>query len=256
MDKGKYVTRRQALKTMGTLAAGAGLGISNLHGANSISILDNQANGRKMKVLLVNGSPHKEGCTYTALSEVSATLSKNGIETDFFWIGTEPLAGCIGCNACKSTGKCFRNDVVNEFIDKIDDYDGFVFGSPVHFGTVAGAMMSFLDRAFYVGAIQHPKIMGKPGAAIVSCRREGSTATLDQLNKYIIGNNMPMVPSQLWNVVHGNTPDEVRQDKEGLQIMRTLAQNMAWIMKCIEAGREAGIHRPVYEEFTPTNFIR
>lgn len=256
MDNEKNITRREALKTMGAIVAGAGLGIGGLHAATSFGVSDKETNMRKMKVLLVNGSPHKEGCTYTALSEVAGTLNKNGIDTDFFWIGTEPLAGCIACNACKATGKCFRNDAVNDFVDKIDEYDGFVFGSPVHFATVAGAMMSFMQRAFYVGAIQHPKIMGKPGAAIVSCRREGSTATLDQLNKFIIGNNMPMVPSQLWNVVHGNTPDEVRQDKEGLQIMRTLAQNMAWMVKCIEAGNQAGIEKPVYEEFTPTSFIR
>lgn len=241
---------------MGIIAAGAGLGIGGLQAVTSFGASDKETNMRKMKVLLVNGSPHKEGCTYTALSEVAGTLHKNGIETDFFWIGTEPLAGCIACNACSTTGKCFRNDVVNDFVDKIDEYDGFVFGSPVHFATVAGSMLSFMQRAFYVGAIQRPKIMGKPGAAIVTCRREGSSATLDQLNKFIVGNNMPMVPSQLWNVVHGNTPEQVRQDKEGLQIMRTLAQNMAWMIKCIETGRQAGIDKPVYEEFTPTSFIR
>lgn len=253
METDKKMTRREALKTLGAIGIGAGLGVTGLSAAGNIF---NSFNQRNMKVLLVNGSPNKEGCTYTALTEIAATLEKNGIGYDHFWISNDPIAGCIGCNACASTGKCFRDDVVNEFVAKIDDYDGFVFGSPVHFGTVAGAMQSFMDRSFYIGAIQHPKIMGKPGATIVSCRREGASATLDQLNKFVVGNNMPMVPSQLWNVVHGNTPDQVRQDKEGLQIMRTLGQNMAWMMKCIEAGKQAGIERPVYEEFSPTNFIR
>lgn len=209
-----------------------------------------------MKVLLVNGSPHKAGCTYRALKEVADTLEKNDVSADIFWIGNRPIAGCIACEACRQTDRCFRDDVVNEFIDKIDEYDGFVFGSPVYFASAAGAMTAFMDRTFFAGLYYGKRGAGKPAAAIVSCRRAGSTATLDQLNKYIVFSNMPMVPSRYWNMVHGQTPEEVEQDVEGLQIMRILAQNMAWMLKCFEAGERSGIQRPVYETTTLTNFIR
>lgn len=253
-EENKEITRREAIKRIGTAAAGFGLGVG---GATALgNVFGNSYNDRKMKVLLVNGSPHKEGCTYTALSEIASTLSKNGVESDFMWLGTSPIAGCIACGSCRQTGKCFRNDVVNEFIEKIPEYDGFIFGTPVHFASATGAMTAFMDRAFFAGSFYGKKLAGKPGATIASCRRAGSTATLDQMNKYIVFSNMPMVPSQYWNMVHGNTPDEVRQDREGLQIMRTLGQNMAWMLKCIEAGRQLGIEPPIYEDFTPTNFIR
>lgn len=253
-EENKEITRREAIKRIGTAAVGFGLGVG---GATALgNVFGNSYNDREMKVLLVNGSPHKEGCTYTALSEIASTLSKNGVESDFMWLGTSPIAGCIACGSCRQTGKCFRNDVVNEFIDKIPEYDGFIFGTPVHFASATGAMTAFMDRAFFAGSFHGKKLAGKPGATIASCRRAGSTATLDQMNKYIVFSNMPMVPSQYWNMVHGNTPDEVREDKEGLQIMRTLGQNMAWLLKCIEAGRQLGIEPPIYEDFTPTNFIR
>lgn len=247
------ITRREAIKKMGIAATGIGLGIG---GANAFDVLGKNYKERNMKVLLVNGSPHKEGCTYTALTEIASELDKNGISSDHFWIGNRPIAGCIACGACSQTGRCFRDDVVNEFIDKIKDYDGFIFGSPVHFASTAGAMVSFMDRVFYAGAYRGKLMAGKPAATVASCRRAGSTATLDQLNKYIVFSNMPMVPSQYWNMVHGNTPEEVRQDIEGLQIMRTLGQNMAWMLKCFDAGRQVGVENPVYEKFTPTNFIR
>ena len=206
-----------------------------------------------MKVLLVNGSPHAQGCTYTALREVAAALEKQGIETELFQVGTKPISGCLGCGACIKTRKCVIDDVVNEFVEKAKDADGFVFGSPVHFANASGAITSFMDRAFYgKGAVY----ANKPAAAVMSCRRGGATATLDQLNKYFTISNMPIVSSQYWNMVHGNTPDEVRQDAEGMQTMRTLGINMAWLLKCIEAGKTAGIAMPEREAKVATNFIR
>lgn len=207
-----------------------------------------------MKVILVNGSPHLEGCTYTALSEIAETLNKNDIETEIFQIGKRPVQGCFGCGACRTMGKCFSDaDTVNEFVKKAELADGFVFGSPVHYAAASGSITSFMDRVFYSGG---KKLMGKPAAAIVSCRRGGASAAFDQMNKYFTINCMPIVSSQYWNQVHGNTPDEVRQDKEGLQTMRTLANNMAWLLKCIEAGKEKGITFPQREAPQVTNFIR
>lgn len=206
-----------------------------------------------MKVLLVNGGPHKEGCTYTALCEVAQTLRGEGLETEVIWVGNDPIAGCIGCGACMKTGRCFRNDLVNDFIVRAGEADGFVFGTPVHYAAGAGAITSFLDRAFYAGGAA---LTGKPGAAVVSCRRGGASAAFDQINKYFTINGMPVVSSQYWNSVHGNTPDEIRKDLEGLQTMRTLGRNMAWLLKCIEAGRSVGIERPDREPSLRTNFIR
>ncbi len=206
-----------------------------------------------MRVLLVNGSPHARGCTFTALTEVAYTLQENGIETKIIHIGTKPMPGCLGCGKCFETGKCIFDDAVNEFLDMTSEYDGFIFGSPVHYAGASGAITCFMDRAFYgrKGAMAL-----KPAAAIVSCRRAGSTAAFDQLNKYFTINNMPVVSSQYWNMVHGTTPEEVRSDTEGLQIMRTLGRNMAWLLRCIEAGRKAGVADPEFEKWTPTNFIR
>lgn len=206
-----------------------------------------------MKVILVNGSPHKQGCTYTALSEIATTLQGEGIDTEIFWVGNKPISGCLGCKACVKTGKCFLEDTVNEFIDKMKDADGLIVGSPVHYAGASGMITSFLDRAFYhkAGIYQ-----GKPAAAIASCRRGGASATFDQLNKYFTICSMPVVSSQYWNMVHGNTPDEVKQDLEGLQTMRTLGRNMAWMLKCIEAGKQAGIDFPEHEAKVATNFIR
>ncbi len=206
-----------------------------------------------MKVLLVNGSPHAKGCTYTALSEVAAALEKQGIETEIFQVGTKPISGCLGCGGCMKTGKCVIDDVVNEFVEKAKEADGFVFGSPVHYAGASGAITSFLDRAFFGKSDIYAD---KPGAAIMSCRRGGATATLEQLNKYFTISNMPIVSSQYWNMVHGQTPDQVRQDLEGMQTMRTLGTNMAWLLKCIEAGKAAGIDLPKREAKVATNFIR
>ncbi len=206
-----------------------------------------------MKILVLNGSPHANGCTYTALSEVAASLEAEGIETEIFQVGNKPIAGCMGCGACIKTGKCVIDDVVNEFIEKAKEADGFVFGSPVHYAGASGAVTSFLDRAFYGKASIYAD---KPAAAIVSCRRGGATAAFEQLNKYFTISNMPIVSSQYWNMVHGNTPDQVRQDLEGMQTMRTLGKNMAWLLKCIEAGKAAGVEMPQREAKVATNFIR
>ena len=206
-----------------------------------------------MKVLLVNGGPHEKGCTYTALEELSKTLQKNGIETEIIWLGVNPIAGCIGCNACLKTGKCFRNDIVNEFIEKSKEADGFVFGTPVHFASSAGSLTSFMDRVFYG---RGDLFKNKPACCVVSCRRGGPTATFDQINKYFSICNMPIVTSQYWNQVHGTNPDEVRKDEEGMQTMRTLGNNMAWLLKCIDVARKNGVEYPENEKAVKTNFIR
>lgn len=206
-----------------------------------------------MKVILVNGSPKEKGCTYTALKEVETTLNKNGIETEVFWLGNKPVAGCIGCGSCLKTGKCFVNDKVNEFLEKVPTADGFVFGTPVHFAASSGMLSSFMDRIFYG---RRNLFSNKVGAAIVSCRRGGATAALDEVNKYFTISNMPIASSQYWNMVHGNTPEEVKKDEEGMQTMRTLGNNMAWLLKCIEAGKKAGIEQPKNEPIISTNFIR
>lgn len=206
-----------------------------------------------MKVLLVNGSPHAKGCTFTALSEIATTLEKQGIETEFFQLGLKPISGCMGCNKCNELDRCIIDDLVNVFVAKAADADGFVFGSPVHYASASGAMTSFLDRVFFSGS---DKLAFKPGTVVVSCRRAGSTAAIDQLLKYLTINNMPVVTSQYWNMVHGFTPDDVRKDLEGLHTMRTLGYNMAWLLRCIEAGKNAGFTLPEREEKVWTNFIR
>lgn len=210
----------------------------------------------RLKVLLVNGSPHKEGCVLTALTEIATTLKDEGVDSTLFWVGNQPVAGCIGCGACVGKRRCFRNDRVNEFVEMMDDYDGFVFGTPVHYAAASGAMTSFLDRVFFIDEFNGDHFAGKPAAAIATCRRSGGTAALDQMNKYMTDCNMPVVPSQYWNVVHGNTPDEIRRDTEGLQTMHVLARNMTWLLKCIALGREHGIGFPAHEQHTMTNFIR
>lgn len=206
-----------------------------------------------MKVLLFNGSPNAKGCTYTALHEVETVLHKHGIETEIFQIGTQPVAGCIACRKCKSGAPCIFDDGVNALAARLDEFDGFVFGAPVYYAGPSGQSTAFLDRLFYSAAA---KLRGKPGAAVVSCRRGGATASYDRLLKYFGISSMPIVTSQYWNQVHGNTPEEVMQDEEGLQTMRTLGENMAWLLKCIAAGKEAGIPLPAREKPTPTNFIR
>lgn len=206
-----------------------------------------------MKVILVNGSPKEKGCTYTALCEAGKALNANGIKTEIFWLGKDALAGCIGCGACSKMGKCFRNDCVVDFVEKAKDADGFIFGSPVHYAAASGALTSFMDRAFYSGG---SVLKGKPAAAVVSCRRGGASAAFDQINKYFTISSMPIVSSQYWNQVHGSSPEDVLKDEEGLQTMRTLGNNMAWLLKCIELGKAAGVNFPAPEAVVRTNFIR
>lgn len=206
-----------------------------------------------MKVLLINGSAHQKGCTYTALKEVAGILEQEGIETEFLWIGAKPVAGCIGCGSCRRTGRCFVDDQVNQVVERLEELDGFVIGSPVYYAGPSGQLTAFLDRLFYAGG---GRFRGKLGAAVVSCRRGGAATAFDRLNKYFTINSMPVVFSQYWNQVHGNTPEEVRRDLEGLQIMRTLGRNMAWLLKCIDLGRANGIQLPPQEERVATNFIR
>lgn len=205
-----------------------------------------------MKVLLVNGSLHEKGCTYTALCEVEKALNANGVETEIYWIGESQKTGCKGCWACKKSGRCVIDDGVNEFVEKAEGFDGFVFGSPVYYASAAGAMISFMDRVFYSGG---KKFAYKPAASVVSCRRGGASTTFDVLNKYYTINNMPIVSSNYWNEVHGNKPEEVLRDEEGLQTMRVLGNNMAWLLKCIQLGKEAGLE-PEKEKKVWTNFIR
>lgn len=206
-----------------------------------------------MKVILVNGSPHHNGCTATALAEVERVLNECGIDTRDFWIGIKPITGCIACRQCYETGQCVFTDVVNQFAKLAAEADGFIFGTPVYYAHPSGQILSFMDRLFYSGG-RH--LAFKPAAAIASCRRGGNETSFDVLNKYFAINNMPIVTSQYWNGVHGNTPDEVLQDREGLQTMRTLGRNMAWLLRCIEAGKTAGFTKPSLEDFQRTNFIR
>ncbi len=207
-----------------------------------------------MKVLLVNGSPHEFGCTYTALAEAANTLENEGISTEFFWLGTKPLSGCIGCGTCRKAGKCVFDDKVNEFLEKAKEADGFLFGSPVHYAAASGALTSFMDRAFYAGAKELYAL--KPAAAVVSARRAGTTAAFEQINKYFTISEMPVISSCYWNMVHGSKPDDVKQDEEGLYTMRLLAKNMAFFLKCKKIALENGLTLPEKEPRVFTNFIR
>lgn len=206
-----------------------------------------------MKVLLINGSPNERGCTYTALAEAQKVFEKNGIETEIVYLGKKPIAGCVACGICRKAGYCVYDDTVNEVIDQLDDIDGLIVGSPVYYAGVSGQITSFLDRLFFAASA---KMKGKPAASIVSCRRGGASAAFEIINKYFMMTNMPVVTSQYWNQVHGNTPEEVLQDEEGLQTVRVLAQNMIWLLRSIEAGKAAGVEYPEYEPKIRTNFIR
>ncbi len=208
-----------------------------------------------MKVLLVNGSSNLKGCTYTTLSEVAGVLEQNGIETEFVQLGNGPIRDCIGCGACRNNGGvcAFNEDDVNAFIQKAKEADGFVFGSPVYYAHPSGRLLSFMDRAFFAGK---KNFAYKPAAAVVSARRAGTTGSVDVITKHFTVSNMPVVSSNYWNMVHGSKPEDVRQDLEGMQTMRNLGLNMAWMLKCIEAGKKAGVPLPVAEEKIWTNFIR
>ncbi len=207
-----------------------------------------------MNVLLINGSPHPKGCTYTALGTVADQLEKNGLNTRILQMGNKAVRGCIACGKCADTGHCvFTDDPVNEAIDLLREADALVVGSPVYYAGPNGSICAFLDRMFYMKSAPYAF---KPAAAVVSCRRGGASASFDRLNKYFTIARMPVVASQYWNSVHGNTPAEVLQDREGLQTMRTLGDNMAWLLKCIAAGKAAGVEYPTPEPWEATNFIR
>lgn len=203
-----------------------------------------------MKVLLVNGGPHQKGCTNLALEEVAKTLEKEEIETEIIWLGNKAISGCIGCNSClKNDNHCFIEDEVNTFLEKAKQADGFVFGSPVHFAAASGALTSFLDRVFYG---RGKLFAGKVAASVVSCRRGGATAAFDQINKYAFMSNMYLVGSSYWNQIHGTNAEEAAKDLEGLQTMRNLGKNMAFLLKSIQ---KAQLPRPELETEIKTNFI-
>ena len=207
-----------------------------------------------MKVLMLNGSAKPQGNTYRALYEVGEQLKKEGIDYEIFQIGADPIRDCIGCGQCGAKGCCvFDDDTVNEFVEKAKEADGFVFGSPVYYAHPSGRILSFLDRAFYSGkkAFEY-----KPGASVAVARRGGTSATFDVQNKYFGISQMPVAGSTYWNLVHGRVPGEAEQDAEGMQTMRNLARNLAWMLKCFEAGKAAGVTLPDTERGNQTNFIR
>jgi multimeric flavodoxin WrbA len=206
-----------------------------------------------MKVLLVNGSPKKSGSVNRALLEVEKALKEEGIETEIYWIGSQPIGGCMACGYCDNHDECVIKDCVNEFGKLAEQADGFVFGSPTYYAGMAGNLKSFMDRLFYS---QGKFLEGKVGAAVVSSRRGGSTSVYDDINKFLGINKMFIVGSTYWNEVHGNTPEEVEKDLEGLQVMRNLGHNMAYLLKCLEAGTKAGVKRSPAEKGVGTNFIR
>lgn len=211
-----------------------------------------------MKVLLFNGSPHKDGCTFTVLNEIQKTLKEEGINSKIYQIGTKPISGCMACRACAKLGKCVIDDEVNKFVDYAKDFDAFVLGSPVYYAAATGNAVSFLNRAFFSAFLsgRGDIFAHKPGAAVASARRAGTTVTLDQLNKYFTISQMPIISGRYWNMVHGRTAFDAEQDLEGMQNMRILARNMAYYLKCVKAGKDAGIELPKQEEVVFTDFIR
>lgn len=205
-----------------------------------------------MKVLMINGSPHEKGTTYRALKEIADTLNKEGVETEIITVGDKQIFGCTACKGCAKTGRCVKNDIVNEVICKIEQADGLVVGSPVYYASLNGTLKCLLDRVFYAKS----SFANKPAAAIAVARRAGTTTTVDEINKYFMISNMPVVSSQYWNMVFGSNGEQAETDEEGMQTMRTLGLNMAWLLKCIEAGKKSGIEYPNREIGKRTSFIR
>ena len=205
-----------------------------------------------MKVLLVNGSSRKNGCTNTALQEVARALKEENIETEFFFIGNEALPDCIACRKCREIGHCIFNDIVNAFVEKAKSADGFIFGSPVYYAHPSGRLLTFMDRAFYSGGAA---FCFKPAAAVLSARRAGTTASMDVINKYFTISSMPIISSTYWNQVYGAQPEQISADKEGLMTMYNIGKNMAWVLKCLELGKEHGLTHPENEKVL-TNFIK
>ncbi len=206
------------------------------------------------KVLFINGSPNESGCTAAAMDEMIRVLNESGIETEQLWLGKKAVPDCMACYQCMSAGKCVFNDEVNAIGSRIDEFDGIVVGSPVYYGGPNGRLTSFLDRLFF--SVPDSKFEGKLAASVVSCRRGGASAAFERLNQYFLMSNMHVVGSQYWNQIHGFSAEESKQDLEGLQTMRTLAKNMAWLLKAMEAGDRDGLERPTQEEKTFTSFIR
>ena len=206
-----------------------------------------------MKVLLVNGSPHEKGATYAAMTVIAEALANEGVESEIFWIGNEAVGGCLGCGYCRKEKKCVRGDRVNDLTVRLAEFDGFVFGSAVHYAASTGALSSFMDRLFYMNSFA---MRMKPAAAIVSCRRGGATAAFDEINKYFTISEMPIVSSNYWNQIHGSNAEEAMQDIEGVQTMKILGRNMAYMVKALAAAKEAGILPAEREKKTLTNFIR
>ncbi len=211
-----------------------------------------------MKVMLVNGSPHKSGATKRALDEIANTLEAEGIEVGRFWVGNKPLSGCLGCGYCGTHGgECVCHDAVNEFNALAASYDGYIFGTPVHYAAASGALTSFMDRSFYSqasGGLDFYPL--KPAASVVVARRGGCASTFDQINKYFTILQMPIISATYWNMVYGANADDAEQDAEGLRTMRVLAHNMAYFLRCREAAQAAGVALPPVEPPARTNFIR
>jgi len=206
-----------------------------------------------MKVLLVNGSPHERGATYAAMTVISEALAAEGVESEIFWIGNEAVGGCMGCGYCRKAKKCIRNDKVNEISARLSEFDGFVFGSAVHYAAASSALSSFMDRLFYMNSFA---MRMKPAAAVVSCRRGGATAAFDEINKYFTISEMPIVSSNYWNQIHGSNFEEAMQDEEGVQTAKILGRNMAYMVKALAVAAEVGVLPHEREKKTMTNFIR
>lgn len=207
-----------------------------------------------MKILLINGSPNEHGCTDAALQEVALALNANGVESELLYLGKKPMQDCIACGQCKQTGKCVFNDIVTETTERLDEFDGIVVGSPVYYGGPNGRLTSFLDRLFF--SAEAEKLQGKIAASVVSCRRGGASAAFERLNQYFLMTNMHVAGSQYWNQVHGFSAEQARLDEEGMQTMRTLGQNIAFLVKAAAAAKANGVPAPVYEPHVATNFIR
>lgn len=205
-----------------------------------------------MKVILVNGSPNPDGCCRRALKEMEQVFADNAIECEVFWIGRKPIGGCLSCGYCREHGVCVMNDVVNDFARKADTADAFVFASPVYYAGMAGGLKSFMDRLFYSSS---KSLRHKPAAMVVSSRRAGSTSAWDDGNKYFGLNQMPIMTSTYWNEVHGFTKEDVEKDLEGLQSLRILARNMVFFLRCLEAGKKAGVEQDATEKRVATNFV-
>ena len=241
--------KRKLIKMSAGLLAGAAV----LGSSSASHVL---ANAIQMKVVLVNGSPNEKGCTYTGLMEIAETLQKEGIATEIFQVGSDPVSGCTACMACRDSGsgRCAILDRVNDFLELAEKADGFVFGTPVHFAAASGALTSFMDRVFY--SSRSDTFYLKPAAAIVSARRGGTTTAFDQVTRYFLYKEMPVIPSRYWNMIHGRKPEDVKQDLEGLQTLRIMARNMAWFLRCKGAAMQAGVALPQLEQRVQTNFIR